>query len=1105
MEGNEMNETSYKKKLLLIPSAYNSRAMGDIEHFIEYYKESFDVYVISDKYEDKIIEEDGVKYVSKKDSLASYLRYVADYIIDAGSVKGLTKLSKSQKRISVWHGIPYKNMFTKLDPKYCRAALEYCYGMDLMISPSKFYSEKFLRESMLYDGEILETAMSRTDSLFISEESKNKIKEELNIPLDKKILLYAPTFREEGKFKLPFSVRKLKKSLPGNDWVIVTKLHYLNDLDNKSGIIDCTSYSSINNLLAISDFLITDYSSLFFDYSVLNKSIVFYQYDKEEYESDRGFMFQLEDYVDEKYFAHTEDELYSILKNANDITDNLSRVREEFYPMQKENATADLVKQLNLDSTPRKTKEIIFLVNELNQIGGVHNFVLNLAKVFKEKYDSKIIVIAKNEFPDTNEKVYFFDEENLIDIKLTKQSHPKMVKHLLRNTDGYVIGCQFGAFMSMQNHLKDTKSVLMFHGDTKDVVEKTLYHSHLDTVNEYLIKNYDKFLLLTEANKDILYENVNDDIKPKLGYMENGYDFSDRKDFYSKNGEFVAVTRLDNDKNAGDIIKIFAHEKLNPDFKVHVYGDGSLKSEFEDQIKELGLEDRIILHGYCSDKEEMYNDKQGLIMTSLTEGLPYVILEAYKYGIPIYTYDSFTSVKDMVNDKIGGVIPVHDIDSYVEALNNGLEVKNSDFDTFISRFSNEEIIKKWIRLFDELDNEENSNSITPVVKPKKVSPYRKVNRKVKKVRNKRVKKLKKNLLESTEKSDSDKYIKLVNSKYHIRQFSNSKKAQPLVSVVVPFYNNLATIENALKSVVESGYSNYEILVINDGSEENPEKICKKYKNVRYFYKENEGLGLTRNFGIENAKGKYVFFLDSDDEICRYALNHLVDYAEAKDLDVVSGIIRRIFYNTKNTVYWYRNLYKKHRITTKRDRFKILDDTSPCNKLYNLKALKESGILFEKGLYEDILFMGQIYDSFDRIGLIPNIVYTWYVYGMNTSISTTQTIENYMERMDKLERVYNNISSPVDRVYYIKHFTDHHLLIYMHYFNKYSEDERRKIFERVREVYQNNKEYIYSDLVYRPFKRTLLKIVLDNDYEEFSKIATMISEAFLEELKELTNN
>ena len=499
----------------------------------------------------------------------------------------------------------------------------------------------------------------------------------------------------------------------------------------------------------------------------------------------------------------------------------------------------------------------------------------------------------------------------------------------------------------------------------------------------------------------------------------------------------------------------------------------------------------------------MYRNKQGLIMTSLSEGLPLVILEAYKYGIPIYTYDSFTSVKDMVNDKIGRVIPVQDIDSYVEELNNGFEVKNSDFDTFISRFSNDEIINKWISLFDELDKEE--NSVVPEVKPKKVSPYRRVNKKVRKIKRKRIKKLKNKLLKSTEKSDSDKYIKLVNSKYQIKNLSNSQKAQPLVSVVVPFYNNLATIDNALKSVADSGYSNYEILVINDGSKENPEKICKKYKKVRYFYKENEGLGLTRNFGIENAKGKYVFFLDSDDEICKYALNHLVDYAEAEDLDVVSGLARRIYFNTKSTSYWHRNLFKKNMISTKSDRFKILGDTISCNKLYNLNSLRESGILFEKGLYEDILFISQIYDSYDRIGLIPKIVYTWYVYGMNTSITTTQTIENYMERIDKLESIYNNISSPVDRVYYIRNFTNHHLFIYMHNFNEYSEDERRKIFDRVREIYLNNKEYIHTDLVNRPFKRTVLKLVLENDYEEFSKIATMISEAFLEELKELTNN
>ena len=1113
-----MSEKSFKKKLVLIPSAYNSKVMGDIENFVKYYKEIFDVYIISDKFKDKIIEEDGVKYVYKRGAFHLYLNYTADYIIDAGSINGFSKISDSQKRISVWHGIPYKNMFTKFDIKYYREALQYCYGMDLMVSPSKFYSEKFLREAMLYDGEILETAVSRTDSLFLTEESKNKIKEELNIPSGKKILLYAPTFRESGKFKLPFDAEKLKESFPDDNWVIVTKLHYLNYLENENedDVIDCTSYSSINNLLAISDLLITDYSSLFFDYSVLNKSTIFYQYDKEEYESDRGFLFELEDYVDKEYIIHSEEALYSILGKVNDINDNLTRVKEEFYPMQKENATSSLVKELNLDSTPRKTKEIIFLVNELNQIGGVHNFVLNLAKVFKEKYNSKIIVIGKKEFPNTNEEVYFFDEENLIDIKLSEQSHPKMVKHILRNTDGYVIGCQFTVFRAMQNYLKNTKSVLMFHGDTKDIIEKTLYQSHLDTLNKYLIRNYNKFLLLTESNKEIMFDNVNENIKNSLGYIENGYDFSDRKNFYKKNGEFVAITRLDTDKNVGDIIRIFAHDKLNPDFKVHVYGDGSLKADLESQIKDLGLENKVFIHGYSNDKEEMYKDKQGLIMTSLSEGFPYVILEAYKYGVPVYTYDSFTSVKDMVNDKIGRVIPVQDIDSYVEELNKNFEVENSDFDPFILKFSNDEIIKKWISLFEELDKGESQNvvKVKPFkVKPKRISPHKKLIRKIRKIKRSRIKEIKKaktrkiseikkELLASSKKSDSDKYIKLENIQYYLKGLFGSKRQQPLVSIIVPFYDNIDTIENTLNSIKKSGYSNYEVLVINDGSKEDPQEICKRYENVKYFYKDNEGVGLTRNFGIDHAKGKYAFFLDSDDEICRYALNHLVDYAESNELDVVAGLCRRIYYNTKNTSYWYRKLYNKNKINTKRSRYMILEDTISCNKLYNVPSLKESGIRFEKGLYEDLLFVGQIYEYFDRIGLISNIVYTWYVYGSNTSITTTQTIENYMERIDKLTKVYKNASS-LDRVYYIRNFTNHHLFIFIHSFNDYSEDERRKIFEKIRELYLNNKGYIYTDFLYYPYRRMILKLVLDDNYEEFSKIASMISSQFLENLKILS--
>ena len=118
---------------------------------------------------------------------------------------------------------------------YNTSSLEYDYGVDLMVSPSKFYTEEFLRKSMLYNGEVLETAVSRTDSLFKNNEEKNTIKENLGIPLNKKVLLYAPTYRTSGNFELPFNPNKLLEKLNSkgkDEWILVVKLHYLNKLSN---------------------------------------------------------------------------------------------------------------------------------------------------------------------------------------------------------------------------------------------------------------------------------------------------------------------------------------------------------------------------------------------------------------------------------------------------------------------------------------------------------------------------------------------------------------------------------------------------------------------------------------------------------------------------------------------------------------------------------------------------------------------------------------------------------------------------------------------------------------------------------------------------------
>lgn len=92
--------------------------------------------------------------------------------------------------------------------------------------------------------------------------------------------------------------------------------------------------------------------------------------------------------------------------------------------------------------------------------------------------------------------------------------------------------------------------------------------------------------------------------------------------------------------------------------------------------------------------------------------------------------------------------------------------------------------------------------------------------------------------------------------------NNSNKK---VSVIIPTFDREEYLEQAIGSVINQSYRNFEILVIDDGSLNNyAEAICNKYKNCIYVYKENGGLSSARNYGIKNAKGAYIAFLDDDD-------------------------------------------------------------------------------------------------------------------------------------------------------------------------------------------------------------------------------------------------
>ena len=116
-----------------------------------------------------------------------------------------------------------------------------------------------------------------------------------------------------------------------------------------------------------------------------------------------------------------------------------------------------------------------------------------------------------------------------------------------------------------------------------------------------------------------------------------------------------------------------------------------------------------------------------------------------------------------------------------------------------------------------------------------------------------------------------------------------KNEQP-VSVILPIYNVEKYLERCIKSIAAQTYTNLEILLIDDGSTDLSADICdmwaEKDKRVIAIHKKNEGLGMARNTGIDNATGRYVFFVDSDDYVAPDMIEKVVMLAENTNSDVV---------------------------------------------------------------------------------------------------------------------------------------------------------------------------------------------------------------------------
>lgn len=235
---------------------------------------------------------------------AIYHMATAKYVISNVNLPNYFKRRSGMITLQTHHGTPLKYMGIDIRKKRPKE-MNWLRFRDRtsqwthMISSNE-YSSQIWRQCMPYGAQIIETGYPRNDIFFgDNRDLVQSLKKKYNIPNEFKVALYAPTFRDNERGKKVANdntalYEKMSTAL-GEDYYLLIREHHLNTntIGTNQRIIDITQYPNTNNILLIADILITDYSSIMFDYACLKRPIILYTPDSDQYASTRGIYFDI--------------------------------------------------------------------------------------------------------------------------------------------------------------------------------------------------------------------------------------------------------------------------------------------------------------------------------------------------------------------------------------------------------------------------------------------------------------------------------------------------------------------------------------------------------------------------------------------------------------------------------------------------------------------------------------------------------------------------------------------------------------------------------------------------------------------------------------------
>lgn len=387
--------------------------------------------------------------------------------------------------------------------------------------------------------------------------------------------------------------------------------------------------------------------------------------------------------------------------------------------------------------------KIVYCIPQLFHPGGIERIVSIKANWFAEMAGYEVVIVVacqagKSSFYPLSSKVKLIDlnidYDRLLGFSLLKRllkkhmlqkEHKAKLRNLLQEEDADIVISTFTHEASFLPDIKDgSKKILEFHfcrGHKKKMADafgfslptRLAYYYRCREEENCIIHKYDQFIVLTKEDEQYWKPKI-----PTVRHISNILPFEHEGKAALDKKNVIAVGRLDAQKRFDRLISVWARIAGSyPDWHLNIYGEGMDRDRLQSQIDSCGCKDCITIHRPDQNIKQRYLESSIFCMTSAYEGLPMTLLEATGLGLPAICYDFTCGPKDVIEDGVNGYL-VHeeDEDTFAKRLSDlmdNITLRKSMGDRayeLSSRYGEEQIMRQWVSLFEELSSENRSQN-----------------------------------------------------------------------------------------------------------------------------------------------------------------------------------------------------------------------------------------------------------------------------------------------------------------------------------------------------------------------------------------------------------